>query len=108
MATASGVGMAAGAATEAALATLAAPAGGSAAVPAAGGGVMATGAVLAGVGVLAGAGSFLPQPLSSSRPARVALYNAVERMDRVMGTPVSMTWQMPIHGVKTPRLALPI
>ena len=111
LATVSGAGMAAGAATEAALATLAVPAGGNAAVVPAGAGavVAAAGAVLAGAGVPTGAGSFLPQPPSSSRPATVALYSTVKRMDRVMGTPVSMTWQAaPWPWIRTPRLAPPI
>jgi hypothetical protein len=60
-------------------------------VPAADG-IAATGAVLAGAGAPVGAGSFLPQPANSSRLAKVALYSAVDRMQRVMGAPVSMAW----------------
>jgi hypothetical protein len=105
--------MAAGEVTDAALAMLAvpvgaAPAGGNAAAVLAGAGavVVAAGAVLAGAGAPAGAGSFLPQPPSSSRPATVALYSTVKRMDRVMGTPVSnVADAAPWPWVRTPRLA---
>jgi hypothetical protein len=79
-----------GAAAVAAGATLAAvlPVTGTAVVLAGTGAEVAGAAVLPGAGVVVGvADSFLPQALSNSRPARLALYKAVERMKRVMGTP---------------------
>src|SRR5690348_15719634 len=93
--------------TGAAAAALAAVAGlaalpvvaGAAAVLGAAGAVAGVAAVLALAGGLAGVGvSCLPHAPSSSTPARVALYNAVVRIERFIGTPVAMTWPVPIHG----------
>ena len=72
---------------------------GAAAVLGAAGAVAGVAAVLALAGGLAGVGvSCLPHAPSSSTPARVALYNAVVRIERFIGTPVAMTWPVPIHG----------
>jgi hypothetical protein len=69
----------------AALAAVLLPTGAATVLFAAGAGVAGLAAVLVAAGVLAGAaGSFLPQALSTSRPARLALYRAVMRMERVM------------------------